>query len=331
VLSLVAILCLSTSTGTALAQVGDVLTEWDEVAVKHCPGRAHAGQTAFVQTRITDGGWVNRQKVTVGKNGCVATRTYPADLVPPGVGQVAVRLAAAAQKVKGRALPGWRSSETGYRVWPEPTSAREPVPHLDAFAAKYGNSVATIICTGPYGGGQGTGVSVPVTMHPSTQVALPGSNVYLATAGHVVKPCFYSNHNSVTVLYQGQAYPGRGWYSQDNPDIGAVITTAPVPPAAMALGSGTRPQIGDVAVAIGTATGVVDTTTQGTINGVSDSELNTTVPSGHGASGGPMFNNRGQVVGLVVAGNGSLTVATSLPAFCGTVYSREWCAAAIWP
>jgi S1-C subfamily serine protease len=152
---------------------------------------------------------------------------------------------------------------------------------------------------------------------------------FIATAGHVTDSCYYRDYREVTVTYAGVNYPGYVWNSSLAPDVSLVITSAPAQTARLA--KGTRPQIGDAAVSIGTAGGIVSTTTQGIVSGVSDQELNTTVPSGHGASGGPMFTNDGELIGLVVAGNGSLTVATALPAFCDSVYDSAWCASPIWP
>jgi hypothetical protein len=332
--SLIAVTLLAASilvwSPTASARIGDVYDSTDRVDVRECGALGNAGAFAYVQIRYANQPWVNKGKSTVPKNGCINTFVFPADLAPSGVGQIAVRVFVPRQKVKGVWRNGWKSKETGYRVWPTSSSSRDVFPHLDAFAAKYGVSVATIICSNPNGSSQGTGVSIPITLSEKARTDLPGASSLLATAGHVVDPCFARNSN-LTVLYQGKTYPARAWNYSADPDLGSVISTAPIPAAAMAIGPGKRPVIGDTAVAIGTATGVVSTTTQGTVNGVSDTELNTTVPSGHGASGGPMFNNKGEVVGLVVAGNGSLTVATALPAFCGRVYASAWCALPTWP
>lgn len=273
---------------------------------------------------VTSDDWLQPR---ADKNGCVGevTTVTPARLAPAGATFVNLRIASPPQTIKRgdkRVKVNARTGDvTQFKVWPmKNASPSTPVPHISAFGAKYGDLVATIVCKNPWGrGGQGSGFAVRVSLHPSA-VALNAGSTYLVTAGHVIRDCHYSNYNDVTVIYKGQSYPGKAYGSWTNPDIGTVMTTAPVPSADLAGGAANRPNVGDTGVSIGVAGGIVGTTTQGAIAGVGGQELNTTIPSGPGASGGPVFNNQGKVIGLIIAGSGSLTVATALPTFCGTVY-----------
>lgn len=314
--------------GPTQAAYLDVLTPEDSVVISACGGRAYAGANGNVQTRVGSGGWINRGRTQVNSRGCISEVVWPAELASSDVGQIAIRVLVPRQRTKKGTVSTWRTTETGYRVWPAPRSGRDPIPHLDAFAEKYQSSVATVLCYSSRGGGaQGTAFRVPVTLGAEA-LATGYGDVYLVTAGHVVAECNYSDHNEVTVVYRGQEYRGLVWNAFDDPDVATIVTSAPLAPVQMSRGA--RPQIGDAGVSIGTAGGIVSTTTQGTISGVSDVSLNTTIPSGHGASGGPVFNNRGQLVGIITAGNGSLTVVTAIPTFCTTVYAPAWCSTPVW-
>ncbi len=156
-------------------------------------------------------------------------------------------------------------------------------------------------------------------------------NTYLATAAHVVEGCNYSEWENVSVIYQGITYSGRVWWGgyQHRHDIASIVTTAPIPAAR--LGIDRAPVLGDAAIAIGTPGGISGTVTQGQVAGVNRDALNLTTQSGPGASGGPVFNNRGELIGLVVAGNGSLTVAQALPTFCNTLYAGGSQVCSAWP
>lgn len=324
---LAAVLAVGALAQPAHAQLGDVYEPYDSVGVSECGSKAYAGAQSFIQVRYRDGQWANGIRVKVDRKGCVRTEIDPASMVPSDVTQVAVRVNVPKQRQGSRTLKGWHSQEKAYRVWPEPSSLRDPIPHLDAFAERYGASVVTILCPGPSGIAQGTGVVTSVIL---ADTELASSTV--ATAGHVVRDCnYYDPIGTVQVVAQGSAYPGQVLRASEFPDLAWIRVEGTLPAAQMAQGPELRPSSGDAAAAIGTAGGIAMTTTSGEIVGVSEYELNTTVPSGHGASGGPVFNNRGQVVGLVVAGNGSLTVATALPAFCSDGYWLINCTQPVWP
>ncbi len=295
---------------------------------------------AKVQYQLDNGSWTELQSpvLRMAKSGCASYHVQPY-VIPEGAKSVSFRLVAPAQKVKRTnnkkakriAIPETTGETYGpYIDVRNPKSGNTPINDFTAFRDAYGQSVATIVCQDRYGGGssQGSAVAVPVTISPDSQQY---GNTYLATAAHVIEKCNYSDWDTVSVLYQGASYPGRVWWGgyQHPHDVASVITTAPIPAARTALGA--APKLGDVAVAIGTPGGVSGTVTEGQVVGVNREAINLTTPSGPGASGGPVFNNRGEIIGLVIAGNGSLTVAQALPTFCNTVYAGDWPGCGAWP
>lgn len=287
----------------------------------------------------TTGAWqpVDYPSALAGPSKCVTFHLQPY-LLPDLAKQVSFRVRVPAQSVR-------ESAKSKRKIAVKETVGRSYGPYLDVrrpknlttaiastplFLEIYGKSVATIFCVNPNNGkgGQGSAFAVPVSLGPE---AAQSGSTYLATAAHVVSECNYSNHNTVTVSYQGVEYPGKVWWGGYNhpADVASIVTTAPIPPVTHAIGS--PPTAGDVAIAIGAATGVSGTVTQGQVVGVSRQLLNLTTPSGPGGSGGPVFNNRGEVIGLIIAGSGSLTVAQALPSMCDTVYSASWQGCGAWP
>ena len=335
--ALIGVLALFAMSLTAPSQavIGDVHVDGDLVDYDICFSKSYSNANAVLEVTNATGQWRRAEndglilRMKLDKQGCSVSTIQPAVFANAEDSQVAYRIKVPRQKVKGKVVSERTKHIGNFKVWKTPRQNKSvPTPHLGAFAAKYGDSIATIICSNPNlgGGSLGTGVSIPISLSPD---ALLHGNTYLATAGHVVEDCFYTNYSSVTVVYKGLSYPGKVWNSHEDPDLGAVVTTAPIPAAALAIGPSGRPQIGDIGIAIGAAGGVVGTTTQGPIVGVSDRVLNSTIPSGPGASGGPVFNNEGGIIGFVVAGNGSLTELVALPALCGHVYA-EPCTSSRW-
>ena len=321
------------------AVIGDVYIYGDFVDVNSCLSKKYRNADAYLEITNSSGQWRKAKgteskrrwsngKSSLNKRGCAAIRLEPARFANVEEAQVAFRIRVPKQKLKGRVVPARTKHIGNFKVWKFPRDNKSvPTPHLGAFAATHGDTVATILCTDRYGGiAQGTGVSVPINLGAE---ASQYGNTLLATAGHVIEGCTYAGNRSVIVVYQGISYPGRMWNYSSDPDLGSVVTTAPIPSARLAGGASNRPQIGDVGIAIGAAGGVVGTTTQGMVVGVSDLILNTTIPSGPGASGGPVFNNEGQIIGFVTAGSGSLTQLAALPALCITVYADP-CRSSLW-
>jgi S1-C subfamily serine protease len=205
-----------------------------------------------------------------------------------------------------------------------------PISDTGLFQELLGVHVAEILCSNPRIGRTSQGSAVAVIDQVGGEAGAYGSNM-LATAAHVVEDCYYADYRDVTVIYQGVPYPGHVWNkgnrSSGQPDVAAISTNAPIPRALLARIP--TPKIGDVAVAIGSPGGITGTTTQGRVVGINSNKINLTTPSGPGGSGGPVFSNQGYLLGIVVAGNGSLTEAQAWPSFCGFIFEdgpgcRSW-------
>jgi len=293
------------------------------------------GAKAFREYKLGNDPWIRTEfSRKANKKGCVQFPGTWTSLAPEGSSKVSFRIGSPKQTVKrkGRETVSRARESKVYGPYVDvrtPMDPNTPVAALNIFGQRYGTSTATIICTNPYSGevSQGSAVSIPFTASPND-----GSQAtYLATAAHVVEGCSYEDWKSVEVLYEGQTYAGQVHWTgyQSDYDVASINTDAPIPPALM--GSWDTPQVGQVAISIATPSGIVGTVTEGTVAGISRTAINLTTPSGPGASGGPVFNNRGEVLGLVIAGNGSLTVAQAIPTFCGTLYTTAWAGCQAWP
>lgn len=206
-----------------------------------------------------------------------------------------------------------------------PRTRTTPVSDLPAFVTQFAGSVVTVEC----GRAQGSGVSIPAgTSSWSTDL---GAKSFVATNMHVVIDCIYSGtnyrSNQVLIRHQGTEYVGyvSGWpsfadyRSGAKPDLALVMTTGVI--AQTSYWNVRRPKLGDAVVAIGSAGGIPNTTTRGEIAAVSSRDIVTTAPAGHGSSGGALFNNDGQLVGIIYAGNGSLVQVVPIPRFCEAVFT----------
>jgi hypothetical protein len=148
---------------------------------------------------------------------------------------------------------------------------------------------------------------------------------------HVVIDCIYSatnyRANQLLIRHQGieyvayaNAWPSFAEYrSGAKPDLATVMTTGVIPQTT--YWKVKQPKLGDAVVAIGSAGGIPNVTTRGEIAAVSTKDIVTTAPAGHGSSGGALFNNDGQLIGFIYAGNGSLVQVVPIPRLCEAVFS----------
>jgi S1-C subfamily serine protease len=84
-------------------------------------------------------------------------------------------------------------------------------------------------------------------------------------------------------------------------DLAAIrLNATPVGP--LELGDSDQVEVGDRVVAIGSPRGYQNTISDGLVSGLRDGRIQTTAPISPGSSGGPFFNQRGQVIGIAVAG-----------------------------
>ena len=203
------------------------------------------------------------------------------------------------------------------------TTPSTPVPNLANFVGQYGKSVVTVYC----GNSQGSGVSIPVTI--GADGAAQGMQSYVVTNHHVVKNCLVGDWLSrrVTLRVQGVEYVGYVWSwktEAQGKDLAAIYTTAVIP-RVLSVFNVKLPQLGDVAVAIGSTGGIAGTATQGAIAGLSDNYILTTAQAGFGASGGALFNKSGQLLGIITGDIGLLLRVIPVTRFCDTPYGAAGC------
>jgi hypothetical protein len=91
----------------------------------------------------------------------------------------------------------------------------------------------------------------------------------------------------------------------DNSHDLAVLSVPSLPAPALPIGDSTRLAVGDTVYAVGNPQGLEGTFSQGIVSSIrhidSGTLLQITAPISHGSSGGPILNERGEVVGVAVA------------------------------
>ena len=203
-----------------------------------------------------------------------------------------------------------------------PVTRKTPISDLSAFIRSFGNALTTIECKsgGNISVGSGTSVNASFSQDPINQ----GIRSMLVTNHHVVKSCLRGDWLSRQVLVRTSSGDCVGYvWGWDVPkDLAAVFTTCDIPKVAGFTGfTVPKPEIGDVAVIIGSAAGLAGTSTQGAIANIMDKEILTTAQAAPGSSGGALFNRDGQLLGIVQAGTGSLTVVIPITRFPGAIYA----------
>lgn len=235
---------------------------------------------------------------------------------------------------KGRKYCFWvmASNIVGNSAWTGPacdwagmSNRTTPVANLQEFVDTYSKSVVTVYC------GDSSGSGVSISSGSTAWKTELGAQSTIATNMHVVVDCIYSGtnwrENRVTILHQGIEYVAyvNGWPSSADylsgakADLALIMTTGLIPTTD--YWNVRAPKLGDAVVAIGSASGIPNITTRGEIAGVTSKDLVTTSPAGHGSSGGALFNNDGQLLGFIYAGNGSLVLVVPLPRLCEAVFN----------
>jgi S1-C subfamily serine protease len=203
-----------------------------------------------------------------------------------------------------------------------PVTRKTPISDLSAFIRSFGSALTTIECKsgGNISVGSGTSVSVSFSQDQINQ----GIRSILVTNHHVVKNCLRSGdwlNRQVLVRAAAADCVGYVWSYREDKDLATVFTTCDIPKVAGFTGfTVPKPEIGDVAIIIGSAAGLAGTSTQGAIANIMDKEILTTAQAAPGSSGGALFNRDGQLLGIVQAGTGSLTVVIPITRFPGAVY-----------
>lgn len=146
---------------------------------------------------------------------------------------------------------------------------------------------------------------------------IKGETMLVMTNHHVVG----SNETVETIFADGSAYSGKVIGRSGKLDTALISIENPPPGiSAFAFCYGSKPQIGESLVAIGTPLGVGTTVTRGIISGITGSGLNTLIitdaPINKGNSGGPVVNYKGEVLGIATAKMGGIgveNIAFALP------------------
>jgi S1-C subfamily serine protease len=82
----------------------------------------------------------------------------------------------------------------------------------------------------------------------------------------------------------------------------AAIRLSTAPAESLELGDSDTLEVGDRVVAIGSPHGLQNTISDGLVSALRDGQIQTSAPISPGSSGGPFFNQRGQVIGVAVSG-----------------------------
>jgi S1-C subfamily serine protease len=216
-----------------------------------------------------------------------------------------------------------------FQYSPPPTTApatlRTPVEDLSAFVDKFGSAVATLECDSDDETTTGSGTSISV-LFSSADVQAKGIRSALVTNHHVVSDCIWGSWLDRKVLVRTREVEcvGYVWTWNKTKDLAIVYTTCEIPAVlGFSYSEVTKPSIGDIAIAIGSTSGIAGTSTQGAIANVGESEILTTAQAGPGSSGGALFNRNGQMLGIIQGGVGSLTSVIPITAFSGAVLSAN--------
>lgn len=147
--------------------------------------------------------------------------------------------------------------------------------------------------------------------------SIPGAGFFISSDGYILTNAHVAQSASrfEIVLYDGRRTPARviGIVESRNPDVGVLkANLTAVPPAIIADAD---PQIGETLLAMGHPFGygywivaggkLARLNEKATARGAMR-ELITTIPGAPGNSGGPLFNLRAEVVGLVFGSSSSV-------------------------
>lgn len=198
---------------------------------------------------------------------------------------------------------------------PSPSASDAPLSVADVYRTLL-PSVVLIQTTG--GGGSIAGARATAKSALGSGVIVNADGTIL-TARHVI-----DGARSITVTYSDGVASPATVASQDAARDIATLSPTKLPETLVPATLGGSPAIGDDVVAIGNPLGLTATTTSGVVSGLNrvSNRAGTADVAGliqfdaavnPGSSGGPLINDRGQVVGIVV----SLANPTSAGTFIG--------------
>ena len=150
---------------------------------------------------------------------------------------------------------------------------------------------------------------------------------YVVTNNHVVTAEGKGEAETITVtLPDGSEYPAKLIGKDAASDLAVLKITAPKPLPFVKFGDSRQARVGDWVIAIGNPFGLGGTVTAGIISavhratgsGAYDSAIQTDAAINRGNSGGPMFDMKGQVIGINNAifspNGGSIGIGFAIPA-----------------
>ena len=178
-----------------------------------------------------------------------------------------------------------------------------------------------------FGGGQDTG---PQTREPQSLGSgfIVAADGYVVTNSHVVTAEGKGEVESISVtLPNGDDYPAKLVGRDAASDLAVLKITTPKPLPFVKFGDSRNARVGDWVIAIGNPFGLGGTVTAGIISAVYrntgtgsayDRYLQTDAAINRGNSGGPMFDMKGQVIGINNAifspNGGSIGIGFAIPA-----------------
>ena len=198
----------------------------------------------------------------------------------------------------------------------EPPSVRGN-PELTALIASLLPAVVNITIlkqrapeSGPMPQGEAMMMAGPVTEYGSGFVIDPAG--YVVTNRHVIAQAY-----RITVTFDnGRAYQAKVLSTNEAPDLALLKIDSADPLPTVRFGDSSRLRVGETVVAIGNPLGLSSSVSVGIVSALHrnvdesmfDDFIQTDAAINHGNSGGPLFNIRGEVIGvnwaLIAAGSG---------------------------
>jgi hypothetical protein len=108
-------------------------------------------------------------------------------------------------------------------------------------------------------------------------------------------------YSEKAVFQDGSSADVLGVLGYNSTDDLAVIRLNASPIEPLELGDSDKVEVGDRVIAIGSPRGLQNTISDGLVSAMRGKRIQTSTPISHGSSGGPFFNQRGQVIGIAVS------------------------------
>jgi S1-C subfamily serine protease len=127
---------------------------------------------------------------------------------------------------------------------------------------------------------------------------LAGPDETVITNYHMIRGAY----SEKAVFQDGTTADVLGVSGYSSTDDLAAIRLSASPLGPLELGDSDRVEVGDRVIAIGSPRGFQNTISDGLVSGLRGGQIQTSAPISPGSSGGPFFNQQGQIIGVAVAG-----------------------------